>query len=181
MWSDWISFVLNQGFRPALSGVRQLPSLGNCLFSVLAWCGLYLSYILGVTDNSARCIRVLTTPLLCSSGCLILKLKYWSVWVSLRKTLVLIEPSSCKTVTMPLSPLRHPSRVLDFLFSDSLNVFINSLDVVCEALWILIVQNDVRIVHIPLPPVQGRISRGQSFLFKRLQYMLQTMGDKGNP
>ena len=39
------------------------------------------------------------------------------------------------------SPLRHPSRVLDFLFSDSLNVFINSVDVFCEALRMFFLQN----------------------------------------
>lgn len=77
-----------------------------------------------------------------------------------------------------LSPLSHPCRVLDFLFSDSLNVFINSVDVVCDALWMVILQNGVRIVHIPLPPVQGTISRGQSFPFERLRIHVADNGEQ---
>ncbi len=41
-----------------------------------------------LTIVNTLCIRVLMTPLLCSSGWLLWKCRYWSVWVSLRKTLV---------------------------------------------------------------------------------------------
>ena len=50
-----------------------------------------------LTIVSTLCIRFFTTPLLCSNWWLLLKCKYWFVWVSLWHTLALIEPSSLIT------------------------------------------------------------------------------------
>ena len=45
---------------------------------------------------SDHCKRVPTTPLLCSRGWLLVKLRYWSGCVSFLNTLVLIAPSGEK-------------------------------------------------------------------------------------
>ena len=49
--------------------------------------------ISSLTKVLARCQRDLTTPLLCSSGWLLRKLRYWSLWVPFLYTLVLMHPS----------------------------------------------------------------------------------------
>ena len=67
---------------------------------------------------STLCIRVFTTPVLCSNGWLLLKFKYWSIWVSLWYTLVLIEPSSL--IKDQVSKKASALSVLVLIFTSSL-------------------------------------------------------------
>ena len=60
--------------------------------------------ISSLTKVLARCQRDLTTPLLCFSGWLLRKLRYWSVWVLSLYTLVLMHPSFCTMIMESKKP-----------------------------------------------------------------------------
>ncbi len=73
-----------------------------------------------LTTMIAQCSNVLATPRLRSKGWLLLKFKYWSVWVFFRNTLVLIDPSllimdhvskKAKALSVLSSILSRPARL----------------------------------------------------------------------
>ncbi len=100
IWSlssfSWIMDVLSNG---VFVGVEWLPwsmtQSGYPLIcnAFLMWSFPFSNSALSLTTMVAQCSNVLATPHSCFNGWLLLKFKYWSVWVFFRNTLVLRDPS----------------------------------------------------------------------------------------
>ncbi len=101
IWSlssfSWIMVVLPNGvfvgvgeWSPWSMTQSGYPLKCNAL---LMWSFSFCNSTGSLTTMVAWCSNVLATPRLCSNGWLLLKFKYWSVWVFFRNTLVLIDPS----------------------------------------------------------------------------------------
>ncbi len=81
MGVEWSPWSMTQSGYPLMCNAFLMWSFSFCnsvgsLIIMIAWCS-----------------NVLVTPCLCCKGWILLKFKYWSVWVLFWNTLVLIDPS----------------------------------------------------------------------------------------